>query len=85
LGNYELIERLGEGGMGEVWRARHRLLARDVAVKLIRPATMGSNRTDAASTLARFAREAQITASLTAPHTIRVFDTGGPTMGRSTT
>ena len=34
LGNYELVEKLGEGGMGEVWRAEHRLLARPAAVKL---------------------------------------------------
>ena len=37
LGSYQLVERLGEGGMGEVWKARHRLLARSAAVKLIRP------------------------------------------------
>src|SRR5258706_5334671 len=35
IGSYELIERIGEGGMGEVWRARHRLLARPAAIKLI--------------------------------------------------
>ncbi len=36
LGSYRLVERLGQGGMGEVWRAKHRLLARPAAVKLIR-------------------------------------------------
>ena len=76
LGSYELIERLGEGGMGEVWRARHRLLARDVAIKLVRPAIMGSSREEAAVTLSRFEREAQVTASLSSPHTIRIFDYG---------
>lgn len=42
LGNYELTERLGTGGMGEVWRARHRLLARPAALKLIRPEVLGA-------------------------------------------
>ncbi len=38
LGSYVLVERIGHGGMGEVWRAKHRLLARPAAIKLIRPA-----------------------------------------------
>src|SRR4029077_7578132 len=37
FGSYRLVERLGQGGMGEVWRAKHRLLARAAAIKLIRP------------------------------------------------
>jgi serine/threonine-protein kinase len=77
LGSYELEERLGEGGMGEVWRARHRLLARPAAIKLIRPATLESG-TDAQArtTIRRFENEAQATAALTSPHTIRLFDFG---------
>lgn len=77
LGSYELEERLGEGGMGEVWRARHRLLARPAAIKLIRPAMLASG-SDAAgrATMRRFENEAQATAALTSPHTIRLFDFG---------
>jgi serine/threonine-protein kinase len=77
LGSYQLVERLGEGGMGEVWRARHRLLARSAAIKLIRPDVLNdSSRDQAAVTLGRFEREAQATAALTSPHTIRLFDFG---------
>jgi serine/threonine-protein kinase len=77
LGGYQLVERLGEGGMGEVWLARHRLLARSAAIKLIRPEILSDGRLDrAAITLGRFEREAQATAALTSPHTIRLFDFG---------
>jgi eukaryotic-like serine/threonine-protein kinase len=77
LGGYELMERLGEGGMGEVWRAEHRLLARSAAIKLIRPGMLQENGDDqAALTLRRFEREARATAALTSPHTIRLFDFG---------
>jgi eukaryotic-like serine/threonine-protein kinase len=75
LGSYQLVERLGEGGMGEVWRARHRLLARSAAVKLIRPHILHGSGDHTAAT-ERFEREAQATASLTSPHTIRLFDFG---------
>jgi serine/threonine-protein kinase len=77
LGGYQLVERLGEGGMGEVWRARHRLLARSAAIKLIRADMLSDGSLDkAAVTLGRFEREAQATAALTSPHTIRLFDFG---------
>jgi serine/threonine protein kinase len=77
LGNYELIELLGHGGMGEVWRARHQLLARDAAIKLVRPEVLGA-RTDADARVVqrRFEREAKATAALSSPHTIKVFDFG---------
>ena len=83
LGSYELVERLGEGGMGEVWRARHRLLARPAAIKLVRPAMLGAG-DEAATRLARrrFESEAQATAALTSPHTIRLFDFGAADDGR---
>jgi eukaryotic-like serine/threonine-protein kinase len=77
LGSYHLIERLGHGGMGEVWRAEHRLLARDAAIKLVRPELLGArNDEEAQHTLRRFEREAQATAALNSPHTIQVFDFG---------
>jgi serine/threonine-protein kinase len=77
LGSYELVERLGEGGMGEVWRARHRLLARPAAIKLVRPAMLSAgSEAEARTTLRRFEDEAQATAALTSPHTIRLFDFG---------
>jgi serine/threonine-protein kinase len=77
MGSYQLIELLGQGGMGEVWRARHRLLARSAAIKLVRPELMGAhNETDARAILRRFEREAQATAALSSPHTIDLFDYG---------
>jgi tRNA A-37 threonylcarbamoyl transferase component Bud32 len=77
LGSYQLIERLGTGGMGEVWRAEHRLLARDAAIKLVRPEILGArDDSEARVMLKRFEREAQATAALSSPHTIQVFDFG---------
>ena len=77
LGSYQLVERLGQGGMGEVWRAQHRLLARNAAVKLVRPEVLGAGGPEDAQIIRRrFEREAQATAALASPHTIRVFDYG---------
>src|SRR5262245_54987637 len=77
MGSYQLVELLGRGGMGEVWRARHRFLARDAAIKLIRPELVGAGSDhDTYAMLGRFEREAQATASLSSPHTIQVFDFG---------
>jgi eukaryotic-like serine/threonine-protein kinase len=76
IGSYELIERIGEGGMGEVWRARHRLLARPAAIKLIRADVLGSNIRSRAAIIKRFEREAQDTATLGSTHTIDVYDFG---------
>jgi hypothetical protein len=76
LGSYQLLERLGGGGMGEVWLARHRLLARHAAIKLIRPEMLGGGRAAADAVIGRFEREAQATAALTSPHTVRLFDFG---------
>jgi len=77
LGSYRLEERLGHGGMGEVWRARHRMLARPAAIKLIRPARLADE--SAAMTeeaVRRFELEAQATARLRSPHTVTLFDFG---------
>jgi eukaryotic-like serine/threonine-protein kinase len=77
LGSYQLVRLLGKGGMGEVWEARHRLLARSAAVKLMRPEVLGATSSAEASVmLRRFEREAQATAALSSPHTIQVFDFG---------
>jgi eukaryotic-like serine/threonine-protein kinase len=77
MGSYHLDELLGRGGMGEVWRASHRLLARSAAVKLVRPELMGAaNPEEAEKMIRRFRREAQATAALNSPHTIRLFDFG---------
>lgn len=77
LGSYRLIERLGSGGMGEVWRAQHRLLARPAAIKLMRPEVLGGSTPGRQSELlARFEREAQATSLLRSPHTIELYDFG---------
>ena len=77
MGSYHLIELLGRGGMGEVWRGRHRLLARSAAIKLVRPELLGAgSEAEARSMLRRFEKEAQATAALSSPHTIRLFDFG---------
>jgi hypothetical protein len=75
LGSYSLEEKLGQGGMGEVWRARHRMLARPAAIKLIRPSFTGRNGVSAEA-VRRFEREAQVIARLRSPHTVDLFDFG---------
>ena len=77
MGSYKLIDLLGTGGMGEVWRAEHRLLARKAALKLVRPEVLGArDEVEARIVLKRFEREAQATAMLSSPHTIQLFDFG---------
>jgi serine/threonine-protein kinase len=77
LGSYHLVELLGRGGMGEVWRGRHRLLASSAAIKLVRPELLGAgSEAEAKRMLHRFEQEAQATAALSSPHTIRLFDFG---------
>ncbi len=76
LGPYVLEEKLGAGGMGEVWRARHRFLVRSAAVKLIRPEPLFSGRADPEVLFRRFEREARATAALRSPHTVQLYDFG---------
>jgi len=76
LGQYLLEEKLGAGGMGEVWRARHRLLLRAAAVKLIRPELLALSHSDQEALLRRFEREALATAALRSPHTVQLYDFG---------
>jgi serine/threonine-protein kinase len=76
MGSYRLVERLGKGGMGEVWRAEHQMLARPAAIKLVRPEVLegGGEHHDIA--LKRFTQEAQATASMRSPNTIELYDFG---------
>jgi serine/threonine protein kinase len=77
LGSYRLEEPLGKGGMGEVFRATHQMLARPAAVKLIRSEILGSSTPSAARVITeRFRREAEAAASLRSPHTISLYDFG---------
>ena len=76
LGSYRLVELIGQGGMGEVWRASHRMLARPAAIKLIRPERLGGSPAERESLQARFEREVQATAAMRSPHTIEVYDFG---------
>lgn len=77
VGSYSLQRRLGIGGMGEVWEAKHQMLARPAAIKLIRPAILAAHGPEESRRLLRlFEKEAQVTARLTSPHTIQLYDYG---------
>ncbi len=75
LGSYRLVAKLGAGGMGEVWRAEHRMLARSAAIKLIRTDTVRDPK-QLDEIRERFRREAQTLASMKSRHTIEIFDYG---------
>jgi eukaryotic-like serine/threonine-protein kinase len=76
LGSYRLGELLGRGGMGEVYLATHRMLARPAAIKLIRPEALGADQETAELAARRFRREAEAAASLRSPHTVELYDFG---------
>jgi hypothetical protein len=77
LGSYRLVEMIGRGGMGEVWRATHRMLARPAAIKLIKPEILGTpGGKDGRAVVQRFRREAEAASFLQSPHTIRLYDFG---------
>ncbi|HKU62212.1 MAG TPA: serine/threonine-protein kinase [Gemmatimonadales bacterium] len=82
LGQYLLEEKIGGGGMGEVWRARHRLLIRPAAIKIIRAKAVPGMATDPELLVRRFEREARATAALTSPHTVQLYDFGVAEDGR---
>jgi len=77
MGSYQLGDLLKRGGMGEIYKATHRMLARPAAIKLIRPEMLGAaGSEDAQLAVKRFHREAEAAANLRSPHTVELFDFG---------
>jgi len=77
MGSYHVGELIGRGGMGEVYHATHRMLARPAAIKLIRPEMIAHGDSGAAQlAVKRFRREAEVAANLRSPHTVALYDFG---------
>src|SRR5215472_10877808 len=71
VGHYRILEKIGAGGMGEVFRAHDERLGRDVALKLIRPSS-----SDNPDHLRRFEQEARAAAALNHPNILAIYDVG---------
>jgi eukaryotic-like serine/threonine-protein kinase len=83
LGSYRMGDLLGRGGMGEVYQATHRMLARPAAIKLIRSEVLDSgDGTQGQTATVRFRREAEAAAKLRSPHTVELYDFGVTEEGR---
>jgi eukaryotic-like serine/threonine-protein kinase len=77
MGSYVLGDLIGRGGMGEVWQATHRFLARPAAIKLIKPEVLTAvTKVQADVLVERFRREARAAANLRSPHTVQLYDFG---------
>lgn len=77
MGSYRLGELIKRGGMGEIYKATHRMLARPAAIKLIRAEMIGTEQGESAEVaVKRFRREAEAAANLRSPHTVELFDFG---------
>jgi len=76
MGKYRLLAPIGAGGMGEVWKASHEMLARQAAIKLVRPLTKSTTSRQMDLWVKRFRREANVIAGLQSPHTIYLYDFG---------
>jgi eukaryotic-like serine/threonine-protein kinase len=77
MGSYQLGELIKRGGMGEIYKATHRMLARPAAIKLIRAEMLTTAHGESAElAIKRFRREAEAAANLRSPHTVELFDFG---------
>lgn len=77
MGSYQLGDLIRRGGMGEIYAAKHRMLARPAAIKLIRAEMLGTAGGESADlAIKRFRREAEAAANLRSPHTVELFDFG---------